>query len=419
MSLLNNASIGGMRITKIITVLVLATASFMLFANLTSNNNTSAAKKVKEPAAVDSCYKWGATNINNNRNGVPKLKESDFQNTLGVHWFANWSMWTSLPSYDDYFYDNGGTSRQHLVQFRPTLDDITGEPKLNIAARLAEARAKYPHDTLEISVGNELDIYPQGNMTPAEYADAYYKYHTIIKSIDSNTSISAGGFTTGGLNRTNSQYSSYNGLTGLAWYEEFRKEWASDWVKRSYSQSINGTNFPPTESLDIHLYTGVANINNNAYGRDNNAAQYLQDVYSYMDAAARPELNNRTLIISEVGMYNHWARPDSYAHDGKFYPDNYNYMRNVLRLIDNDDRVVKALWFSSDLPNSSISTQFTGALFDNNGNLTRYGEIFRYEAGGCFGEFDACSLGTDHAECTTQGGSGGGGGNGNGKGKNR
>lgn len=270
--------------------------------------------------------------------------------------------------------------RQRYVQFRLN-QNPDGSPTIDLTTRLQEARDRLPNDTLQISLGNEPDEAAQGNMTPQEFADAYYVYHSAIQAIDANTEISAAGIT--------------SSPTGLQWYEDFRTAWAANPTYTAYSQSINGTDYPPVHAFDAHLYGSSADPNESSRPRNRNAYKHLQDIYAFMDA--RPELQGKELIISETGLLDWWT----WGHDtplvSGYDPSPTQYMTDLINLINADDRIIQAIWFSTDDPGGL--SWFEAPLFDASNDLTTYGQIFRDTAGGCFGEFEICSLDTTHADC--------------------
>lgn len=370
----NKVKIHKYKAVQIILALLVSGVFAFTGIRLLGNSDAATVSAMKSPD--HHCYKWGVTRIRGSNQ-----KELEIQEKLGVHWFANWSIWTSLPEYgDNYIFNNTDTMRQNYVKYKPSLNS-QAEPTDDLVSRIREARERTPHDTLMFSIGNEPDEPTQADISPQDFADAYYKYHKVISSIDSNIDISAAGIT--------------SGQKGIDWYESFRNAWAANSAYRQYSQSINGTDYPPVAYLDIHLYGSTANPDDTQRPANRNAHKYLKTIYSFMDA--RPELQNKKIIVTETGLLDWWTWGDQEQAVAGYDPSPEQYMVDLIDLINNDNRIHKAFWFSSDNPKSN--PWFEAALFDQSGNLNNYGQIFRDNAGGCFGEFNTCSLSATHPDC--------------------
>lgn len=199
-------------------------------------------------------------------------------------------------------------------------------------------------------IGNEPNNPDQAYVTPEQYATFYRKFHENIKLGDPDAILLGPSmFTAPGA---------YDwGPDGWApgapkiYYDAVRAAWSADPELRAYSQSVNGTNYPPLDEFSIHLYYADAQSTIAAFNR------------VHADISNWPEIGETKISITEIGQLGWVTQPiDDYIND----------------LIDwslTEDRLHRAYWFymhedqGPDWPNT--------ILIDESGNVTAVGEIFR------------------------------------------
>lgn len=110
------------------------------------------------------------------------------------------------------------------------------------------AKAADPARTIWWAMSNEPNDRGQANQSAADFAVIYLKHHRNLRIGDPTCKIMGPGI----LNWTFQSDSCYQ--TGKSWYDDFRAAWAANPDCVAYSQSVNGTSYPPQDAFCIHSY---------------------------------------------------------------------------------------------------------------------------------------------------------------------
>ena len=124
----------------------------------------------------------------------------------------------------------------------------SGDSDAAIQNYASAAKAADPTRTIWWAMSNEPNDRGQANQTATSFAPIYLKYHKNLRIGDPTCKIMGCGL----LDWRFTNSSCYQ--TGKSWYQEFRNAWAANPDCVAYSQSVNGTTYPPQDAFSLHSY---------------------------------------------------------------------------------------------------------------------------------------------------------------------
>ncbi len=196
----------------------------------------------EDPATFDQRFGVVATDSSGWDGPVKPMQGPQFFEPLATAWWYNYS--PRIESYEVPGLMLSWPGYRRLYMFWKA--DTHSATEIQDYARAAKVAD--PSHTIWWAMSNEPNDTGQANQAAATFAPIYLKYHKNLRIGDPTCKIMGCGL----LDWQYTKWSCYQ--TGKSWYEEFRNAWAAIPECATYSQSINGTNYPPQDAFCVHSY---------------------------------------------------------------------------------------------------------------------------------------------------------------------
>mgnify|MGYP005841566635 CR=1 FL=1 len=196
-----------------------------------------------DPTAYDQRFGVVATDSSGWNGPVMPMQGPQFFDAVGCAWWYNYTPRIESNQVPGLMLFWPGYQRLYMF-WRATAS--TSEAQIRDYA--AAAKGADPTRTIWWAMSNEPNDLGQANQSAASFARIYLKHHKNLRIGDPTCKIMGPGL----LNWRFTNASCYQ--TGKDWYEEFRNAWAADPECVAYSQSVNGTNYPPQDAFSLHSY---------------------------------------------------------------------------------------------------------------------------------------------------------------------
>lgn len=197
----------------------------------------------EDPAQFDQRFGVVATDSSGWTHSIMPVQGPQYFEPLRAAWWYNYT--PQLASAEVSGLSLFWPGYQRLYMFWKALA-TTSDAAIQDYARAAKAAD--PNAIIWWAMSNEPNDRGQANQVAADFAAIYLKHHKNLRIGDPTCKIMGPGL----LNWTFQSNSCYQ--TGKSWYEEFRNAWAANPDCVAYSQSINGTNYPPQDAFCMHAY---------------------------------------------------------------------------------------------------------------------------------------------------------------------
>ncbi len=196
-----------------------------------------------DPATYDQRFGVVATDTSGWNGPVMPMQGPQFFDPLNCAWWYNYS--PNLTSNAVAGLTLFWPGYQRLYMFWTLAGTYTDA---QIQALAAGAKAADPTRTIWWAMSNEPNDRGQANEAASTYPQKYLKFHKNLRIGDPTCKIIGPGL----LDWRFTNASCYQ--TGKNWYTAFRNAWAADPACVAYSQSVNGTNYPPQDGFSLHSY---------------------------------------------------------------------------------------------------------------------------------------------------------------------